>query len=701
MADKRELLFSFIGKETISPAAKKASAAVEDLGTGLKKTGSQAERLDAQIEDTEKQIKSLAEEIQRTGDLDLFKKLNASKRDLKKLITVKDLLPSEDETKRESVNIGKKLAGGVANGLLSAGAGISNVLGKVVGTLPPQAQAAIGAGVIAAVTASSAVAGAVLASALATAVAGGVVAGGVALAFQDPEIKAAAKSLGADLKADLVDAASSFKAPVKEALSSLRGDFKAMLPDIKSTFASASQYVRPLTAGLSGFLREMLPGIKSLTAAAKPVIDVLSTGLKDIGHDIGRVFDDLSDNGAEMAGGMKIAIFGIRLAISSVGFAVNVLTEAFGGLMGMVFKLSDWFQKIGTALAPLPGIAGEVGRGILNINGPIQDGKAKWNEWKGAATGGLFGAKDATGEMTDAQVILNGSMQEAIGIAGSLSAAFNMLNGASMTSREANREYEAAIDAVTASVKENGHAWNDTTEKGRANKQVIDDLIGSIDRKAQALYDEKAATGDVAGAEAIYQQTMANGKEQLIASLTQILGNEKAARKLAESLFKIPAAKNTVVTANTKSAMDSVAAIIKRINNMHARINVHAEPSGGYGGSAHTGDGYSTGMASGGPITGRGPKGVDSVPMMLAPGEYVLNDKDVDRLGGFSGVERLRAGLRSSATPSRGSAPAATASNHAEPRPVNHNIFLDGKLIYAYTDQQISNADHWRKVGKR
>lgn len=50
------------------------------------------------------------------------------------------------------------------------------------------------------------------------------------------------------------------------------------------------------------------------------------------------------------------------------------------------------------------------------------------------------------------------------------------------------------------------------------------------------------------------------------------------------------------------------------------------------------------GKALGGPITG-GTPGRDSVPALLMPGEFVLTTAEVQRMGGFAGVERFRAAL--------------------------------------------------------
>ena len=56
--------------------------------------------------------------------------------------------------------------------------------------------------------------------------------------------------------------------------------------------------------------------------------------------------------------------------------------------------------------------------------------------------------------------------------------------------------------------------------------------------------------------------------------------------------------------------------------------------------SGHRIGGY---QATGGPVTGPGPKGIDSELRMLAPGEHVLTAREVDAMGGHGAVEAMRA----------------------------------------------------------
>ncbi|BCW61789.1 hypothetical protein StoSoilB22_07620 [Arthrobacter sp. StoSoilB22] len=56
-------------------------------------------------------------------------------------------------------------------------------------------------------------------------------------------------------------------------------------------------------------------------------------------------------------------------------------------------------------------------------------------------------------------------------------------------------------------------------------------------------------------------------------------------------------------------------------------------------------------MATGGAVVGRGQKGIDSELRLLAPGEHVLPDSDVDAMGGQGGVYEFRKQLHSGAGP--------------------------------------------------
>lgn len=88
------------------------------------------------------------------------------------------------------------------------------------------------------------------------------------------------------------------------------------------------------------------------------------------------------------------------------------------------------------------------------------------------------------------------------------------------------------------------------------------------------------------------------------------------------------------------------------------------------------------GLADGGPVTGPGPKGVDSEVRMLAPGEHVWTADEVDAVGGQGAMMRLRQSIRSGSD-------AAFTTNNVRVAPVaasstttivhEHRVIIEGR----------------------
>ncbi|WP_308467780.1 tape measure protein [Rathayibacter soli] len=93
------------------------------------------------------------------------------------------------------------------------------------------------------------------------------------------------------------------------------------------------------------------------------------------------------------------------------------------------------------------------------------------------------------------------------------------------------------------------------------------------------------------------------------------------------------------VDANTQAAINSAGGLVNWINQQRATITVSAHDQMAIPG------GKNIAFAEGGAVDGPGPKGIDSVYAMLAPGEHVLTASDVVQLGGQAGVFALRRAL--------------------------------------------------------
>lgn len=107
-------------------------------------------------------------------------------------------------------------------------------------------------------------------------------------------------------------------------------------------------------------------------------------------------------------------------------------------------------------------------------------------------------------------------------------------------SRDAAREYEAAIDDLSGAIEENGTTLDITTEAGRRNEEAVD-------RLAQAVLDHSANTLEDTGSIEESNRVMALGRQELIKALEQFNITGQAAEDYADDLGLIPSDIATVV----------------------------------------------------------------------------------------------------------------------------------------------------------
>jgi len=209
--------------------------------------------------------------------------------------------------------------------------------------------------------------------------------------------------------------------------------------------------------------------------------------------------------------------------------------------------------------------------------------------------------------------------------------------------RGALRDYEAAIDDISASIKENGKTLDVTTEKGRANQAAYDGLAAS----GQAYVEALAAGG---ASEEELQAAMSSTYDSLIVAAGQFGITGDKADKMAREVMGIPddvkvdswmseAAKKTAEA--TKKAVDEVDGKTAHVWITTHENSIYSETH------TSTGRGGTGGQlkASGGAINGPGSGTSDSVPIMASNGEHMLTAKEVQLMGGHDAVYQFRAGL--------------------------------------------------------
>ncbi|WP_281711101.1 phage tail tape measure protein, partial [Dermacoccus nishinomiyaensis] len=119
-----------------------------------------------------------------------------------------------------------------------------------------------------------------------------------------------------------------------------------------------------------------------------------------------------------------------------------------------------------------------------------------------------------------------------------LADSYKNLNNLLLQQRGGARGYQAAIDAATDALKENGRTLDITTEAGRKNQEALDGIASQAGEWASSVLK---ATGDQQQANAI----LADGREQYIRTAQAMGMTKEQAERLADQLIKIDG-QNTV-----------------------------------------------------------------------------------------------------------------------------------------------------------
>ncbi|MDG4750628.1 hypothetical protein O7630_06740 [Micromonospora sp. WMMD718] len=625
--DKRELLFSFLGKETISPTAKKAADAVDKLGEEFKATGKDAKNLDKEIDLTKGKLSELAVAFARTEDaagrVDITKKMREQQRELSKLTKARKFIDLDDA--------GDDAASGFAARFIGR-------LGPLVASAP-LGPAGAAAGATIGATAAPIIGGLISAAIVGGAGIGGVI-GGVTLAARDPRVASAGSQLGKAVMKDLEDFSQVFVGPTLDGIKTIQGAWRYASGDIQKIFQSASRYVVPLARGVSGLAREALPGIRKAVEAAGPVIREISVGLPRLGRSIGDLFGSSAENANEAAAAVRGLFLGLEQIIKIVGVVAGALSMMAKPVIIVGKAIATVYD---TLLGWIPGI-GSVTQSWRDNWNSMDDALKDFSESGVAST---VKVRDAAGDLAVEQENLRRNIAEAAGAARDQRSALDELATAIRSQTDPMFALIEAQNGLKDSQSEYNQAVKEHGKNSPQAKQALRDM-------AQAALEVESATGAAAG--------MFNGKlsPALRATLSAAGFTEAQIADLEKQFVKAQAkgdkfAKNYQASAGlTDNASPKIPIIQRKIDGLHGKtviVHVKYEESGRRQGEHIIGHGTKLkGLASGGPVIGPGPKGVDSVPRMLAPGEFVLSARDVDRMGGFQAVEKMRRNLGNGGT---------------------------------------------------
>lgn len=161
--------------------------------------------------------------------------------------------------------------------------------------------------------------------------------------------------------------------------------------------------------------------------------------------------------------------------------------------------------------------------------------------------------------------------------------------GIALDAREAQRQWQEAIDAARDSLKENGRTLDTTTEKGRANEAALDDM-------AEAAFDVADAVVAAGGSEKDYRSSLQQSRASLVRQAQTFGMTKREAERYADQVLAIPRARSTKITLSTRQALGQLANLGGRIRALDGSyIRIYARTV--------LNDSAVRGLASGGPST--------------------------------------------------------------------------------------------------
>lgn len=202
---------------------------------------------------------------------------------------------------------------------------------------------------------------------------------------------------------------------------------------------------------------------------------------------------------------------------------------------------------------------------------------------------------------------------------------------------DAEIAYQQALDDAAESAKENGRTLDTNTEKGRENREALNDVVTETYGLIEAMEAQGATTEAVSG-------FVAGAREQFLALADKMGLGATEANRLADKLGLIPGTYEAKVTADVSAAETN----LRRISGFLAEllrpktVTVSAVPGSGFPVVSHAHGGVvGAGMphaAAGGPRSNQivaGEHGIEIID--VAPGSTVHSAPDSKRMLAGSG----------------------------------------------------------------
>lgn len=433
----------------------------------------------------------------------------------------------------------------------SPGSGLRDAMSRAWSSLPVELKGVVVAAGASLAAIFATAAGAAVNGLILAAVGGGVLAGLTALAVKSSTVvqKAFAdtfKPIGQEIsrfslmaEGPLVHVAQIFGQAWKDVSADVRGAFADILD---------SGALENLAQGISGFVREVMPGFREALKAAGPILKELGDDLPILGRAVSDMFHSFSEGSDGAVKGIRALVVVLAASIEVIGDTIEFLSKRFDQITN---DMELFF----------------VGASKIPVIGKMFEGAAEFMKNFNTAGDGSARSLNAVGEAADQSALGMGRQADATSRAAaatySLTAKMSGLLDEEMNATRASIGYEAALDALTESVKQNGRNLDITTEKGRNNANAILDVADAAQRKLEA--DIALAGGEKASGAAI---DAATGKfraqiDQLEATLRKMGFTQAQIDALLGSYRKIADAPNITKSITVTTEYRTIGSIPK------------------------------------------------------------------------------------------------------------------------------------------
>lgn len=598
-ADKRELRTDFVSRDVnttrtlreVGDAADKAADQIDELGDQSQQASEKVDDLGDDAAQTAVLLKALEAQAKQTKDSIRALAMEAAQSgDLAG--GMKDINRQKRDLRRldEIKNIIEDSGDDSAQGFFTRFAGRLSALMAATPMSNLVAPIAIGA----APAIASAVAGAVTLG-----IASGAVGAGIMIAAKDPEVAGAAKAVGAQIGDALgEDIGSAFKPEVRAALSYAQTEFRSLRPELRGLGRDAAEMVEPFTKGVVSGGKILVGSLRDAVADAEPLAELAGEHIPAMATALGGVIEDLasaSESSADTLDSVLTFLEGSLMVTGEVLKGLAMVQQVFGGL-GQIFgdvmgggeaqETTTWADSLGSLAHKLD----EAGGAAKKTKGEVRDLASQI----AAMDETMRSVHDANISAAEATLAYKDSLLQA--------------KEAADGSRKVSADEETALLSLAK-------ASNDTTA---------------------ALERQGASTAELA-------ERTSSARKNFVAVAMQMGYTEQQAEELADSYLDVPGAVNTKANFNKQQAERDLATFNAKADHAARDRTMTIGVYWTSKGDLKVPGGTLT-KSQGGMILGPGPKGVDSVPMIGAPGEFVVRASEVDKPGVLPFLEALNSG---------------------------------------------------------